>query len=54
MSRVIIHTGRFNYRSLNISKPNELKLIAMFSSTEINGQLHIQVTEEAYRAIFHL
>ena len=52
--RVVIHTGRFNYRSLKVTNQSELKLIAMFTATEINGQLHIEVSEEAYKAIFHL
>ncbi len=54
MDTIIIHSGRFNYRSLRVSKSSELKLIAMFSCKEVNGQLNFEVTEEAYKAIFHL
>ena len=36
-----------------LTKADELKLITMFSAKEINDQLHIAVSEEAYTAIFN-
>ena len=54
MNTIIIHTGRYNYHSLRVSNQDELRLVAMFSCKEVNGQLHCEVSEKAYKAIFHL
>ena len=53
-TRIIIHSGRFNNRSLYVTKADELKLMTMFSSKEVHGVLNVEVNEVAYKAIFKL
>jgi len=49
MLSIVIHTiGRFNYRHVKVTKDEELKLISRYEAKEIQGILHIGLSENSF------